>query len=113
MGDFVGALLKYLRAHPVPRLTLAGGLGKLVKLAQGHLDLHSSRSRLDGAALARLLAELGAPECALAAARSAESVGEVAALLSPELLARLARRVAEGCREAALATLAGGTAVDV
>src|SRR5262249_16994895 len=27
MGDFVGALLKYLRDHPVPRLTLAGGLG--------------------------------------------------------------------------------------
>jgi cobalt-precorrin-5B (C1)-methyltransferase len=84
-----------------------------VKLAQGHLDLHSSRSRLDGAALARLLSELGSPEDVLAAARSAESVGEVAAMLSPKLRASLARRVAEGCREAALATLAGGTAVDV
>jgi len=113
MGDFAGALLKYLRAHPVPRFTLAGGLGKLVKLAQGHLDLHSARSRLDGAALARDLARLGAPEAALAAARSAESVGEVMAMLSPELCANLARRVAEGCREAALATLAGGIAVDV
>jgi len=113
MGDFVGALLKYLRAHPVPRLTLAGGLGKLVKLAQGHLDLHSARSRLDGAALARLLARLGAPEETIAAARSAESVGEVLAMLPPELRASLARGVAEGCREVALATLAGGTAVDV
>jgi len=84
-----------------------------VKLAQGHLDLHSSRSRLDGAALARLLAELGAPDGAVGVARSGESVGEVVAMLSSELRASLARRVAEGCREAALATLAGGTAVDV
>ena len=113
MGDFAGALLKYLRTHPVPRLTLAGGLGKLVKLAQGHLDLHSARSRLDGGALARDLERLGAPEPVLAAARSAESVGEVVALLTPELRAGLARRVAEGCREVALATLAGGIAVDV
>jgi cobalt-precorrin-5B (C1)-methyltransferase len=113
MGDFAGALLKYLRTHPVPRLTLAGGLGKLVKLAQGHLDLHSARSRLDGAALARDLAGLGAPEAVVAAARTAESVGEVAAMLLPELRAALARRVAEGCRQVALATLAGGIAVDV
>ena len=113
MGDFAGALLKYLRQHPVPRLTLAGGLGKLVKLAQGHLDLHSSRSRLDGAALARDLERLGAPGSVLAAARSAESVGEVAAMLSPELRAGLARRIAEACREVALATLAGGVVVDV
>jgi cobalt-precorrin-5B (C1)-methyltransferase len=113
MGDFVGALLKYLRVHPVPRLTLAGGLGKLVKLAQGHLDLHSARSGLDGAALARDLDRLDAPPHALAAARSAESVGEVVAMLAPELRAGLARQVAEGCREVALATLAGGIAVDV
>src|SRR5438874_13088131 len=60
MGDFVGGTLKYLRRHPVPRLTLAGGFAKLAKLASGHLDLHSSRSRVDGAALARLLGEIGA-----------------------------------------------------
>jgi hypothetical protein len=35
------------------------------------------------------------------------------AMLSPELRANLARRVAEGCRETALATLPGGIAVDV
>jgi len=35
------------------------------------------------------------------------------AMLTPEIGLRLAHRIAEGCREAALATLAGGTAVDV
>ncbi|MFX7167397.1 cobalt-precorrin-5B (C(1))-methyltransferase, partial [Acinetobacter baumannii] len=45
MGDFVGGMLKYLRRHPVPRLTIAGGFAKLSKLAAGHLDLHSGRSQ--------------------------------------------------------------------
>lgn len=49
MGDFAGGLLKYLRAHPVPRLTIAGGFAKMTKLAQGALDLHSSRSQIDNA----------------------------------------------------------------
>jgi len=47
MGDFAGGLLKYLRVHPVPRLTIAGGFAKMAKLAQGALDLHSSRSQID------------------------------------------------------------------
>lgn len=47
MGDFAGGLLKYLRAHPVPRLTIAGGFAKMSKLGQGALDLHSSRSQID------------------------------------------------------------------
>jgi len=47
MGDFVGAVLKYLRHHPVERLTLAGGFAKFSKLAQGAMDLHSKRSQID------------------------------------------------------------------
>ena len=35
MGDFVGGMLKYLRRHPVPRVTIAGGVAKMTKLAQG------------------------------------------------------------------------------
>src|SRR4029077_9971928 len=46
MGDFAGGTLKYLRRHPVPRLTLAGGFAKLAKLAPGHLALHSSPQHL-------------------------------------------------------------------
>ena len=53
MGDFAGGLLKHLRRHPVPRLTVAGGPGKMSKLAQGALDLHSRRSQVDLRALAR------------------------------------------------------------
>src|SRR6266849_5961101 len=103
MGDFVGGTLKYLRRHPVARLTLAGGFAKLAKLAQGHLDLHSSASRVDAKALADILAGLGCGESVVAAARRAGA----------ELAAALARRVAMQARETALATLAGSTEVDV
>jgi cobalt-precorrin-5B (C1)-methyltransferase len=59
MGDFVGGMLKYVRAHPVPRVTIAGGVAKMTKLAQGLLDLHSKRGEVDLAALARLAAAAG------------------------------------------------------
>ena len=65
MGDFVGAVLKYVSRHPVERLTLVGGFAKLSKLAAGHLDLHSHRTAVDPAHLARLAVSAGAsPELA-------------------------------------------------
>jgi cobalt-precorrin-5B (C1)-methyltransferase len=50
-------MLKYLRGHPVPRVTIAGGFGTSTKLAQGALDLHSGRSQVDFDWLARLMPE--------------------------------------------------------
>ncbi|KKK58824.1 hypothetical protein LCGC14_3040540, partial [marine sediment metagenome] len=35
MGDFAGGLIKYLVKHPVPRLTIGGGMAKLAKLVRG------------------------------------------------------------------------------
>src|SRR3712207_307045 len=61
MGDFAGAVLKYLRRHPVPRLTIAGGIGKLAKLADGHLDLHSGRSQVSTESLAARVRNAGGP----------------------------------------------------
>ncbi len=46
MGDFVGAMLKYLRRYPVARVTVAGGVAKMTKLAQGRLDLHAKRGEV-------------------------------------------------------------------
>jgi len=62
MGDFVGGMLKYLRAHPVARVTVAGGVGKMTKLAQGLLDLHSRRGQVDLAVLAELAKGAGGSE---------------------------------------------------
>lgn len=60
MGDFVGGMLKYLRAHPVRRVTIAGGVAKMTKLAQGMLDVHSKRGGADLDMLAGVAAEAGA-----------------------------------------------------
>ena len=71
MGDFVGGMLKYLRAHPVPRVTIAGGVGKMTKLAQGLTDLHSKRGASTCAALADFAQAAGgsAEACARASRR--------------------------------------------
>lgn len=47
MGDFVGAVLKYLKKAAIPKLSIVGGFGKISKLAAGHLDLHSRKSQID------------------------------------------------------------------
>jgi cobalt-precorrin-5B (C1)-methyltransferase len=77
MGDFVGGMLKYLRRHPVPRVTVAGGFAKMTKLAQGRLDLHSRAGEVDLDWLAGLLAEIGAPADLVARAPSANTALEV------------------------------------
>ena len=102
MGDFAGAVLKYLRRHPIERLTLCGGVGKLAKLADGHLDLHSARSQVDTRFLAGLARQVGADEqlaAAVAQATTALGAVELCAASGIELgdaIAQAARQVAAG-----------------
>ena len=98
MGDFVGGMIKYLRRHPIDRLTIGGGIGKLTKLAQGAADLHSGRSQVDFGALADW-----AGEARVATANTALEAYEIAG--KP-----LADRVAQGAAEKAMEMFAGGTA---
>ena len=114
MGDFAGGLLKYVRDHPVARLTLAGGFGKLSKLADGHLDLHSGRSTVDVSRLAERLAATGADGETVSAARKAAGAGAVMALARETgTSAALADAVAAGAREVARAALAGATDIEI
>ncbi len=108
MGDFAGGLIKYLRRHPVPRVTIAGGFAKMVKLAQGHLDLHSARSQVDLAKLARTLGRLGADEATVAAVAAANTAAEALSIADAAGLA-LAPAIARQARETARAHLGAGT----
>ncbi|WP_055555778.1 cobalt-precorrin-5B (C(1))-methyltransferase [Streptomyces sp. NBRC 110028] len=113
MGDFAGAVLKYLRRHPVERLTIAGGFAKLSKLAAGHLDLHSSRSQVDKGFLAELARRGGADE-ELAAAVAAANTGLETVQLCAARGVPLGDLVAAAAREVALGVLRGApVAVDV
>lgn len=93
MGDFAGGVLKYLRKHPLPRLTIAGGFAKMVKLAQGALDLHSARSQIDIGWLADLCDKL-APDNEvrdqIIAANTAMEVLEISQNADIDLVATIA-----------------------
>jgi cobalt-precorrin-5B (C1)-methyltransferase len=112
MGDFAGATLKYLRRHPVEKLTLAGGFAKFAKLAQGAVDLHSARSRVDLADLGREMAALGAAPEILVQTRSAATAAEILELAIRAHLP-LADRIAERARAAAREHLDARMAVEV
>jgi cobalt-precorrin-5B (C1)-methyltransferase len=73
MGDFVGGMLKYLRRHPVPKVTVAGGMGKMTKLGQGLLDLHSRRGAVDLDWLAAKIIDAGGTHELAADVRAANS----------------------------------------
>ena len=112
MGDFAGGLLKYVRRHPVPRLTIGGGFAKISKLADGHLDLHSARSQVDLDGLAARAAGCGAETALEERIRSANMAGE-ALVLAEAAGVPLARAVADAARAAALEAVRGKAAIEV
>ncbi|MEU1282172.1 cobalt-precorrin-5B (C(1))-methyltransferase [Streptomyces sp. NPDC005805] len=113
MGDFAGAVLKYVRRHPVERLTVCGGFAKLSKLAAGHLDLHSARSQVDKGFLAELARTGGADE-ELVAAVAGANTGLAALRLCEAAGVPLGDLVAAEARDRALEVLRGApVAVDV
>jgi cobalt-precorrin-5B (C1)-methyltransferase len=100
MGDFAGGVLKYLRHHPIARLTLAGGFGKMSKLAEGSLDLHSGRSQVSLDALADGARSLGAGDAVFERIRHANTamealeIAQKAGLPLADWVAERARKVA-------------------
>jgi cobalt-precorrin-5B (C1)-methyltransferase len=112
MGDFVGGLLKYLKAHPVPRVTIAGGFGKLSKLAQGAMDLHSGRSQVDLDALGQLVERLGGDTRLADGVRGALSANAALALASAAGIA-MAPPIAALARTRAAAMVGDKVQVDI
>ena len=110
MGDFVGGLLKYLRRHPVEKLTIGGGFAKLCKLADGYLDLHSGRSQVDFDRLAKRVTELGATEALSERVKNANTANEVLSICNK---IPLADHIADEARNTAIETLHGETEVEV
>lgn len=105
MGDFVGGMLKYLRRHPVPRVSVAGGVAKMTKLAQGRLDLHSKRGEADLPALGALL-----PDAALAARVAAANTVAEAFQIAEAGGHPLGHAIAAGAWAVAAEALAGDEA---
>ena len=112
MGDFAGAVLKYLRQHPIKRLTLAGGFGKFCKLADGFLDLHSGRSQVNLETLARWAGELGANELTQTLIKEANTASEVLTIAHQQNLP-LGKTIADKAQQVALEEVNGKVAIEV
>ena len=106
MGDFVGGMLKYVRAHPVPRVTIAGGVAKMTKLAQGLLDLHSRRGAVDLAVLAALADSAGGSPALRERIVAANTAAEAFAHAQAEGIA-LGEAVARAAQATAMRVVAG------
>ncbi len=113
MGDFVGGMLKYLRDHPVPKVTIAGGVAKMTKLAQGMLDVHSKRGLADLEALAKLAGEAGASEELAARIAGANTVLQAFTLAGENGLALGDRIAALAWKTAAKALKDPGIALEI
>ena len=112
MGDFVGGMLNYLRRHPLERVTIAGGVAKMSKLAQGLLDLHSARGEVDRTALADRAASAGAGAELRARIVASNTAAEAFAHAAAEGIA-LGDAVARAARETAARVVEGcGIAID-
>ena len=107
MGDFVGGMLKYLARHPVPRVTIAGGVAKMTKLAQGMLDLHSKRGPADLQGLAAVASQAGASDRLVRQIREANTVAHGFALAEGEGI-ELGNAVAELAWKSAIPVLGNG-----
>ena len=113
MGDFAGGMLKYLRRHPVPRVTVAGGVAKMTKLGQGFLDLHSRRGSADLAALGTVAREAGGSAGLAAGIAAANTVAQAFALAAAAGIP-LGDAVAARAWQVAASVLGGsGTALEV
>jgi cobalt-precorrin-5B (C1)-methyltransferase len=106
MGDFVGGMLKYLRRHPLPRVTIAGGVAKMTKLAQGLTDLHSRRGEVDLATLAGFAAVAGGSADLCARIKTANTAAEAFALAHSQNIA-LGDMVARAAQATAARVTAG------
>jgi cobalt-precorrin-5B (C1)-methyltransferase len=113
MGDFVGGMLKYLRGKPVARVTIAGGIAKITKLAQGLLDLHSRRGAVDLAGLADLARGAGGGEDLAQRIASSNTAAEAFAHAADAGIA-LGDRVAQAAWDTAARVVSGtGMALDI
>jgi cobalt-precorrin-5B (C1)-methyltransferase len=113
MGDFAGGMLKFLKTHPVARVTIAGGVAKMTKLAQGRLDLHSKKGAVDRDALAAVAAGLGAKADIVAAIATANTTA-LAFEIAGDAGLHLGDEIARAARDHAVAVIEGaGITLDI
>ena len=83
MGEFTGHLLQRARQRGIGVVHLAGMIGKLSKLAGGHLMTHVAGNQVDLAYLAAVAARAGADPETVAMVRRANTARHVQEIIAP------------------------------
>ncbi len=101
MGEFTGYALKRARRHGIRHVVLGGMIGKLSKIAAGHMMTHVAGNQVDPSYLATLAAHAGAGLAVIdeiRAANTARHVQEIAmARHVPGLFGQIASAVVDRC----------------
>ena len=113
MGDFAGGMLKYLRQHPVRRVTVGGGFAKMTKLGQGMLDLHSRRGSVDLPWLAERVRDAGGSEALAQGVLTANTANEVLDRCTAAGVDIAAQVASYGWHTAAKALRGSGASLDI
>jgi cobalt-precorrin-5B (C1)-methyltransferase len=104
-GDFIGYSLEQCAKRSFEKVIVWGMMGKLSKLAAGHLYTNVSDSRVDIGFLAEVAAGCGVPDKMAKALRAAVTANHFRKMLPPEHTRRfcdqLCRLAAKKCREEA------------
>ncbi len=112
MGEFTGQALRRCARRGVERATLVGMVGKMSKIAQGHMMTHVAGNQVDVGFLATVAAGCGASaelQAAIRGANTARHFQELALAAGlREVFDRLAELVCAQCR----AVVNGALAVD-
>ena len=103
MGEFTGHALKRCVARGIKRATLAGMVGKVSKIAQGHFMTHVAGNQVDPKFLAEIASESGAPAeltDRVAHANTARHAQEMLlAAGATAFFGELSRRASTACRD--------------
>jgi cobalt-precorrin-5B (C1)-methyltransferase len=112
MGEFTGHALKRCAARGISKATLAGMIGKLSKIAQGHFMTHVAGNQVDPAFLASVALESGASEELAARIRSANTARHAQELVEPARLPSFFEAICRLASERCAALVKGKVAVE-
>jgi cobalt-precorrin-5B (C1)-methyltransferase len=113
MGIFTGDSVKRAAERGVPRVTLGAMIGKLSKIAAGHLQTHVAGNQVDCKFLAKVAQEQGAAEELSAAIRNANTARHVQELVESAGLDAFFEKICQLAATNCKAQAAGKIAMEV
>lgn len=112
MGDFVGFALKQAKKAGADKVSLVGMMGKLSKVAQGVMMVHSKSAPVDFDFLAAVAEEAGAPRAVVEEVRRANTATQAGQLMEAAGFPAFFKKLCEGVCRQSLRHVGGGITVE-